>query len=196
MQRGSSSLSSKATYEVPMERPWDFTAATPGQVAGTVALGGANLAGVAVLSSMLASASARYALAAQVRGGVDGDVCYVMGLGVSGGGVGGGGGVACWPATRIVLCRWARLNEPPINPHQARSGVLRCHPSPGVMMMVLMHVLHACVPWLQGLGFIGGLLPAFQIYAAMFFAIPAARWVWHSPAAQRLPPATCPRGLP
>lgn len=79
-------------YDVPLEQAWDFTAADEGQVLGTVLLGGANAAGVAMLSNLLAQRGAAYYLAS------------------------------------------------------------------------------------QGLGFIPGLMPAFTLYAAAFFAIPAVRW--------------------
>ncbi|KAL6758321.1 hypothetical protein V8C86DRAFT_2599542 [Haematococcus lacustris] len=54
------------------EAPWELTAASPGQVAGTVALGVLNLVGVATLASLLGDPGARYVLAAQGLGWVAG----------------------------------------------------------------------------------------------------------------------------
>lgn len=58
---------------VPLEREWEFSAASPGQQAGAVALGVLNVVGVVVLSSMLADPIAKLALYRQGLG-------FVMGL--------------------------------------------------------------------------------------------------------------------
>ncbi|GBF97383.1 hypothetical protein Rsub_11030 [Raphidocelis subcapitata] len=57
---------------VPLEREWEFSAASPGQQAGAVALGAANIIGVIVLSSMLADPLTKLSLFRQGLGFVFG----------------------------------------------------------------------------------------------------------------------------
>ncbi|PNW80988.1 hypothetical protein CHLRE_07g338350v5 [Chlamydomonas reinhardtii] len=71
-KRPANRFSPQSSFEVPMERDWQFTAASGGQVAGTVFLGLLNLVGVAVLSSLMADPRAVYVLAAQGLGFVPG----------------------------------------------------------------------------------------------------------------------------
>jgi len=56
------------TVKVPLERQWDFSAASPGQQAATLALGVANMAGVVILGGMLQDPVARLALAREGLG--------------------------------------------------------------------------------------------------------------------------------
>ncbi|KAG2434769.1 hypothetical protein HXX76_007654 [Chlamydomonas incerta] len=71
-KRPANRFSQQSSFEVPMERDWQFTAASGGQVAGTVFLGLLNLVGVAFLSSLMADPRAAYVLAAQGLGFVPG----------------------------------------------------------------------------------------------------------------------------
>jgi len=60
--------SSSGVVKVPLERPWEFSVASPGQQAAALALGVANLAGVVVLGGMLQDPVARLALAREGLG--------------------------------------------------------------------------------------------------------------------------------
>ncbi|KAG2434871.1 hypothetical protein HYH02_012071 [Chlamydomonas schloesseri] len=71
-KRPANRFSPQAAFDVPMERDWGFTAASGGQVAGTVFLGLLNLVGVAFLSGLMADPRSAYLLAAQGLGFVPG----------------------------------------------------------------------------------------------------------------------------
>ncbi|KXZ54783.1 hypothetical protein GPECTOR_4g853 [Gonium pectorale] len=70
--RFGSRAAEQQSFDVPLERPWEFTAASTGQVAGTVTLGLVNLLGVGVLGGLLADPRAPYLLAAQGLGWLPG----------------------------------------------------------------------------------------------------------------------------
>lgn len=73
-----SSSSSSSTVKVPLERQWDFSAASPGQQAAALALGVANLAGVVILGGMLQDPVARLALVREGLGFVLGAMPWLQ----------------------------------------------------------------------------------------------------------------------
>jgi hypothetical protein len=72
------SSSSSSTVKVPLERQWDFSAASPGQQAAALALGVANLAGVVILGGMLQDPVARLALVREGLGFVLGAMPWLQ----------------------------------------------------------------------------------------------------------------------